>query len=66
MVFVILGGVARLAGPLLGAAVFIVLEQTLGGLTENWQFWLGAVLIVVVLYGRGGIIGLLDRRSVRG
>ena len=65
MVFVILGGVARLAGPLLGAAVFIILEQTLGGWSENWQFWLGAVLIVVVLYGRGGIIGLLDRSSAR-
>lgn len=65
MVFVILGGVSRLAGPLLGAAVFIILEQTLGGWSENWQFWLGAVLIVVVLYGRGGIIGLLDRSSAR-
>ena len=65
MVFVILGGVARLAGPLLGAALFIILEQTLGGWSENWQFWLGAVLIVVVLYGRGGIIGLLDRSSAR-
>lgn len=66
MVFVILGGVARLAGPLIGAAIFIILEQTLGGLTENWQFWLGAVLIALVLYGRGGIIGLLDRSTARG
>ena len=30
MVFVILGGIARLYGPLLGAAFFIILEQTLG------------------------------------
>ncbi|MGQ7844388.1 branched-chain amino acid ABC transporter permease [Granulosicoccus sp. 3-233] len=66
MVFVILGGVARLAGPVVGAAVFILLEQTLGGWSENWQFWLGAVLVVVVLYGRGGIIGLLDRGAARG
>ena len=66
MVFVILGGVARLAGPVIGAAAFIILEQTLGGVSENWQFWLGAVLIGVVLYGRGGIIGLLDRKADRG
>lgn len=65
MVFVILGGVARLAGPVVGAAAFIILEQTLGGVSENWQFWLGAVLIVVVLHGRGGIIGLLDRKADR-
>jgi branched-chain amino acid transport system permease protein len=66
MVFVILGGVARLAGPLLGAAVFIMLEQSLGSISENWQFWLGAMLIVVVLYARGGIMGLLlrDGRNV--
>ena len=59
MVFVILGGVARLTGPLVGAALFIILEQTLGSVSQNWQFWLGAVLIVVVLYARGGVVGLL-------
>lgn len=59
MVFVILGGVARLTGPLVGAALFIILEQTLGSISQNWQFWLGAVLIVVVLYARGGVVGLL-------
>lgn len=61
MVFVILGGVARLYGPLVGAALFIILEQTLGGLTEHWQFWLGLILILVVLFARGGIIGLLTK-----
>lgn len=61
MVFVILGGVARLYGPLVGAALFIILEQTLGGFTEHWQFWLGLILILVVLFARGGIIGLLTK-----
>lgn len=63
MVFVILGGVARLFGPLVGAALFIVLEQSLGGVTENWQFWLGAILILVVLFARGGAIGFLAREA---
>lgn len=61
MIFVILGGVARLYGPLVGAALFIILEQILGGLTENWQFWLGLILILVVLFARGGIVGLLTK-----
>lgn len=61
MVFVILGGVARLYGPLVGAALFIILEQFLGGITENWQFWLGLILIIVVLFAKGGIIGLLTK-----
>lgn len=58
MVFVILGGVARFAGPLAGATLFIVLEQFLGGMTEFWQFWLGLLLLIVILYARGGIVGL--------
>jgi len=62
MIFVILGGVGRLAGPVAGAALFIILEQILGGWTEHWQFFLGVMLIVVVLYARGGIVGTLAGR----
>ncbi|SHK97176.1 amino acid/amide ABC transporter membrane protein 2, HAAT family [Roseovarius marisflavi] len=65
MVFVILGGVARLFGPVVGAAVFILLEHVLGGLSEFWHIYLGAVLLVVVLFARGGIIGLIAGREVR-
>lgn len=64
MVFVILGGVARLFGPVIGAAVFILLEHMLGGLSEFWHIYLGAVLLGVVLFARGGIIGLIAGREV--
>lgn len=63
MVFVILGGVARLFGPVIGAAVFIFLEHVLGGLSDYWHIYLGAVLLVVVLFARGGIIGLVAGRE---
>ncbi|WP_137700638.1 branched-chain amino acid ABC transporter permease [Marimonas lutisalis] len=59
MVFVILGGVARLFGPVAGAALFILLEEVLGGLSEYWHIYLGALLLIVVLFARGGLIGLL-------
>ena len=64
MVFVILGGVARLFGPLAGAALFIMLEHFLGGISEYWQFLLGLLLLGVVLFARGGMIGFFagDRR----
>ncbi len=62
MVFVILGGIARIYGPLLGAAFFIILEQTLGLYTENWQFWLGLILILEILFARSGIMGLFDKK----
>ena len=62
MVFVILGGVARLFGPLAGAALFILLEQLLGGISEYWHVFLGLLLLLVVLFAPGGIIGLCAGR----
>jgi len=59
LIFVILGGVGRLFGPVAGAALFILLEQVLGGLSDYWHFYLGLVLLAVVLFARGGIIGTL-------
>ncbi|MCV6823447.1 MULTISPECIES: branched-chain amino acid ABC transporter permease [Halocynthiibacter] len=60
MVFVILGGVARLFGPVVGAAIFITLEHLLGGVSDYWHIYLGALLLLVVLFARGGVIGLLS------
>jgi len=59
MIFVILGGVGRLLGPVVGAALFILFEYYLGGLSEHWGLFLGLVLLSVVLFARGGIIGLI-------
>ncbi len=59
MVFVILGGVARLFGPVAGAALFILLEEVLGGISDYWHIYLGFLLLLVVLFARGGLIGLL-------
>lgn len=60
IVIVILGGVARTPGPVLGAAALIAMETILGDYTERWQFFLGLALLAVVLFARGGLCGLLD------
>ncbi len=64
MIFVILGGVGRLFGPVAGAALFILLEHVLGGLSEFWHIYLGLLLLLVVLFARGGMIGLVAGREV--
>ena len=64
MVLVILGGVARLFGPVIGAVVFVALEHVLGGLTDFWHIYLGVILLLIVLFARGGIVGLLSGRRV--
>ncbi|MFO6464932.1 branched-chain amino acid ABC transporter permease [Jannaschia sp. KMU-145] len=63
IVLVILGGVARLCGPVAGAALFVALEHWLGGVSDYWQVFLGLLLLAVVLFARGGIVGGLTRRS---
>lgn len=63
MIFVILGGVGRLFGPVAGAALFILLESFIGGWTDRWQLVLGLILLAVVLFARGGVIGLLAGRA---
>jgi branched-chain amino acid transport system permease protein len=65
MVFIILGGTARLFGPVAGAALFIALEQVLGGLSDYWHIYLGLLLLGVVLFARGGIIGTLAGEEAR-
>ncbi len=64
MIFVILGGVGRVFGPVAGAALFILLEHSLGGLSDYWHVYLGAILLGVVLFARGGLFGLLAGREV--
>jgi branched-chain amino acid transport system permease protein len=64
MIFVILGGTGRVFGPVAGAVLFIVLEHVLGGLSEYWHIYLGAILLGVVLFARGGLYGLIAGREV--
>jgi branched-chain amino acid transport system permease protein len=61
MIMVILGGVGTLLGPFLGAIALISLETVLAGLTENWQLYLAPLLLAVVLFGKGGLMGLVSR-----
>jgi branched-chain amino acid transport system permease protein len=66
IVIVILGGTGRLFGPVAGAALYVVLEFLLGSVTERWQLFLGVVLLVTVLYARGGLLGLIAGKMRHG
>jgi branched-chain amino acid transport system permease protein len=60
IVMVVLGGMGSSFGPLLGAVALLVLEEALSGITEHWQIILGPLLLMVVLFARRGLDGLLD------
>ena len=66
LVMVILGGMKSLAGPILGAVALLLAEEVLSNYTEHWMIILGPLLILVVLYGRNGIYGLLGGARVNG
>jgi branched-chain amino acid transport system permease protein len=61
MVMVVLGGMGSLFGPVTGAIVFLLLEEFLSQITEYWALIMGPLLLLIVLFGRGGIMGLLGR-----
>jgi branched-chain amino acid transport system permease protein len=68
MFMVILGGVATTVGPVLGAVAFIVVEEILSQITIYWQLPFGILLILVVLYSKGGLTSMLAglRKSKEG
>jgi len=63
MFMVILGGGGTTAGPVLGAAAFIILEEWLSHFTLYWHLPFGLLLIGVVLFTRGGLMGLVRGRK---
>jgi len=56
---VILGGMGTLFGPVIGAVVLLLLEDLLSALTAHWQIILGPILILVVLFAKRGLFGLV-------
>ena len=61
IIMVVLGGMGSTFGPLFGAVALLVLEEVLSGISEHWQIILGPLLLLVVLFARGGIDGLLGK-----
>jgi branched-chain amino acid transport system permease protein len=59
IVMAVLGGMGTVLGPVLGAIALLVLEETLARVTEYWQIIVGPLFLLVVLFARGGIDGLL-------
>lgn len=53
----ILGGMRSFFGPLIGVAIFVILEDVLGRSTEYWSFVIGVIMIIVVMLFPKGVVG---------
>jgi branched-chain amino acid transport system permease protein len=63
VIMVLMGGMGTLYGAILGAAAFILAEEWLAGLTEHWKMIFGPLLVMIVLFARGGLVGVFARFS---
>jgi branched-chain amino acid transport system permease protein len=67
LIMVIMGGMGSVFGPVLGAALYLLLEEVLSSFTEHWQVILGPILVLLVFFARGGLAQLWrTERPARG
>lgn len=61
IIMVVLGGMGSLFGPLFGAVAFLLMEEVLSSWSEYWKIVFGPILLLIVLFARGGIDGAMVR-----
>ena len=66
LVMLVFGGIGRLYGAFIGATVYMIAQDTLAKLQpEFWYFWIGLLLVLIVMFARGGLLGLIDKAMRR-
>jgi branched-chain amino acid transport system permease protein len=66
LIMLVLGGTGRLYGAFIGTALFMLMQDFLARRDPTyWQLWIGVLLVVVVLFGRGGVLGIADTLRAR-
>jgi branched-chain amino acid transport system permease protein len=66
LMMVTIGGIGTLVGPILGAMVFILIQEVLSSYTEHWMIFTGAVFVLIVIFLPGGLVGTARRLGLRG
>ena len=63
VIMAVLGGMRVFWGPLIGAAIFVVLQDYISSETANWMSFIGLFFVLVVLFFPRGVLGLIQRRA---
>ena len=61
LMMVITGGIGTLVGPVIGAMVFILVQEILSSYTEHWMIFTGVVFVLIVIFLPGGVLGAARR-----
>jgi branched-chain amino acid transport system permease protein len=63
VIMAVLGGMRAFWGPLIGAAIFVVLQDYISSQTENWMSFIGLFFVLVVLFFPRGVVGFIRQRT---
>jgi branched-chain amino acid transport system permease protein len=63
VIMAVLGGMRSFWGPMIGAAIFVVLQDYLSSQTENWMSFVGLFFVLIVLFFPRGVLGALKRKA---
>ena len=63
VIMIVLGGMRKFWGPLLGVAIFVVAQDYLSSVTDNWMTAIGTLFVLIVLLFPKGLLGMLGRRG---
>lgn len=66
IVMVVLGGMGTVLGPVVGAFVYLGVEEVLKALTENWMAIFGLSILGIAMAGKSGLVGWLSGRLQKG
>ncbi len=61
LIMAFIGGIGTFYGPILGAALIVIMQSLLSDYTEAWQFYIGILFMVIVMFAPGGLAGLVER-----
>jgi branched-chain amino acid transport system permease protein len=62
VIMAVLGGMRSFWGPLIGAAIFVVLQDYISSQTQNWMSFIGLFFVLIVLFFPRGVLGMIKRR----
>jgi branched-chain amino acid transport system permease protein len=66
LMMVVMGGIGTLVGPIVGAMLFILIQEVLSSYTEHWMIFTGLVFVLIVIFLPGGLVGTARRVVARG
>ncbi|MEO6958501.1 MAG: branched-chain amino acid ABC transporter permease, partial [Burkholderiaceae bacterium] len=62
VIMAVIGGMRSFWGPLVGAAIYVALQDYVSSYTQNWMFFIGMLFVLIVLFFPRGVLGIVRRK----